>query len=224
MSLKGVGAVVTGGASGIGLGVCRALVAAGANVIVADFQDELGIAFAAGSPQLTSVHCDVTKTEDLEALTVAAAQLPGGGGATIWFLNAGISEVSDCLTAPDDKRWKKIMDIDITAVIEGASLAFRHIVEHAGVTGRDVKKFIISTASMAGLLPQNGVVYAAAKAAVVQFGRSLATRPDVNHHNVMAYTLCPSFTEALASGARASGKAFKLRSVVCCRWKTWSKV
>ena len=79
------------------------------------------------------------------------------------------------MAEPDDQRWKKVMDIDITAVIEGAVVAYNHILAHEPASGAaaGAKKFIISTASMAGLLPQAGPVYAAAKGAVVHFMRPL---------------------------------------------------
>jgi len=199
MSLAGVGAVVTGGASGIGKGVTEALLAEGADVVIADVQAELAKEFVAHRPgRITFVECDVTKLKDLQAVEAAAASL--ANGAAIWFLNAGITteNIEDILQMPNGKRWKKMIDINVTAVIEGAQIAYEHMKRHK-VPGT---KFIIGTASMAGLLPQTAPVYAATKAAVIQFQRSLATRlKAANKRDILCYTLCPSFTDTpLARG------------------------
>ena len=87
MSLAGVGAVVTGGASGIGRGVAEALAAEGAEVIVADLQADLGEAFAAESDRLHFVQTDVTSTEDMQRVAAAADALPGGSAMGARFVN-----------------------------------------------------------------------------------------------------------------------------------------
>lgn len=198
-SIAGLGAVVTGGASGIGKGTTEALLAAGCDVVVADLQEKEGAALAAQHPgRVTFVRCDVTKTADMQRVADAATRLRAGGAA-IWFLNAGVNTEGheDLLTSPG-KRWKIMVDINLSAVIEGAQVAYAHMRE------RDLPgdKFIIATASMAGLLPTAAPVYAATKAAVIQLQRSLAVRlAAAQEHDVWCYTLCPSFTDTpLARG------------------------
>lgn len=188
--------MVTGGASGIGKGVAEALLAEGAHVLICDVQDKLGEALAATSPNLHYMHCDVTA--DMGSVgDVAAAKLPNG--ASIWLLNAGVNtEVQeDILSTTDGKLWRKMVDINLSAVIDGTQAAYAHFERFP-----DGNKFIIGTASMAGLLPQAQVVYSATKAAVVQFMRSIALRVHQDgHRNIWCYALCPSFTDTpLARG------------------------
>ena len=105
----------------------------------------------------------------------------------------------DILDDTSGKIWKKMVDINLTAVVEGAQVAWRHFQRYGNGGG---ERFIIGTASMAGLLPQVSPVYAATKAAVIQFMRSMAVRCVANgDDHVHCYSLCPSFTDTpLARG------------------------
>src|SRR5690606_22270784 len=90
MEIKDKVFLITGGASGLGAGTARMLVAEGASVVLADVQDELGQALAAELGQ-TYVHCDVTQEADGQA-AVAAAQK---AGALFGLINcAGIAPAS----------------------------------------------------------------------------------------------------------------------------------
>lgn len=71
MEIKDKVFIVTGGASGLGAGTARMLVAEGAKVILADVQDEAGEKLAAELGQ-TYVHCDVTQEADGQAAVAAA--------------------------------------------------------------------------------------------------------------------------------------------------------
>ena len=73
---------------------------------------------------------------------------------------------------------KKMQDININAVIEGTQVAYLHM-KSCNVTG---DKFIVATASMAGLLATAGPIYGANKAAVVHFTRSLAEPRDAENY------------------------------------------
>lgn len=201
LGMENKGAVITGGASGIGAGFARALLDAGLFVVIGDLESQrfkaetLAAAYAPG--RAIFVPCDVTRKADLEALAVAAAALPSHG-ASIWLSNAGISAQSagkDLLRQYDDESWKLEQDINIHAVIEGAQVAYRHM-RQCSVAG---DKFLLSTASMAGLLPEASPVYCANKAAVIHFGRSLAVRLSFESNDfnrgVRCYTMCPTFTD-----------------------------
>src|SRR5690606_28227715 len=74
MDIRNQVILITGGASGLGAGTARALVAQGARVVLADVQDEAGQALAAELGQ-TYIHCDVTTEADAQAAVDAATAL-----------------------------------------------------------------------------------------------------------------------------------------------------
>lgn len=201
-SLSGKAAVITGGASGIGAATAEALLKLGMYVVVGDLESqrpkaqELIGKHPAG--RIVFVPCDVTKKADLEALAAAAAALPSKG-ASLWYNNAGIATEGfgegdeDILSG--GSRWRLMQEININAVIEGTQVAYLHM-KSCKVAG---EKFIVATASMAGLLATPGPIYGANKAAVVHFTRSLAERfflaLDPFDKDMYCYAICPTFTE-----------------------------
>ncbi len=188
MEIEGKVAVVSGGGSGIGRAAVLALVANGAKVVVADV-DAVGGKLtvdmvAAKGGQAVFRHCDVTKTEDLAGAFASAVE--HFGRFDIAFNNAGIG--GEDLFADDPGDWAKVVQIDLTAVIDATRIAVREM-RRAGKPG-----VIINTASMGGLLPMpNSPVYAAAKAGVVNFSRSLGYLAAES--NIRVNAICPSFVD-----------------------------
>jgi NAD(P)-dependent dehydrogenase (short-subunit alcohol dehydrogenase family) len=180
--------VVSGGGSGIGRASALALAARGARIVVADIDEAGGRQTAAmiAAKGGTAVfrRCDVTQTEDLAGAFACAVE--HFGRFDVAFNNAGIG--GEDLFADDPGDWKKVVDIDLTAVIDATRIAVREM-KRAGKGG-----VIINTASMGGLLPMPGSpVYAAAKAGVVNFTRSLAYLAE--EANIRVNAICPSFTD-----------------------------
>jgi NAD(P)-dependent dehydrogenase (short-subunit alcohol dehydrogenase family) len=188
MEIQGKAAVVTGGGSGIGRATCIALARAGANVIVADLNEVGGAETVdlVGNGRGVAVfrRCDVTHTEDLAAAFASAVD--HWGRLDIVYNNAGIGERAP-LFEDDTNEWERVVDINLGAVINGTRMAVREMKRLNGGV-------IINTASMGGLLPMPGSpVYAATKAAVVNFTRSLAyLAPEAN---IRVNAICPTFTE-----------------------------
>jgi len=188
MEIRDKAIVVSGGGSGIGRASVLALVERGARVIVADIDEAGGretvdLAGAKGGIAVFR-HCDVTKTEDLAGAFACAVE--HFGRLDVAFNNAGIG--GEDLFADDPGPWQKVIDIDLTAVIDATRIAVREMrrAGHGGV--------IINTASMGGLLPMPGSpVYAAAKAGVVNFTRSLAYLAE--EANIRVNAICPTFTD-----------------------------
>lgn len=188
MEITDKAAVVSGGGSGIGRAAVLALIERGAKVIVADVDEAGGretvdLAGAKGGIAVFR-HCDVTKTEDLASACACAVE--HFGRFDIAFNNAGIG--GEDLFADDPGDWAKVVDIDLTAVIDATRIAVREM-KHSGRGG-----VIINTASMGGLLPMpNSPVYAAAKAGVVNFSRSLGYL--ATEANIRVNAICPSFVD-----------------------------
>jgi 15-hydroxyprostaglandin dehydrogenase (NAD) len=188
MEISGKSAVVTGAASGIGRASAIALAKAGAKVIVADMDEAGGaqtvdLVGAAGGIALFR-RCDVTQTEDIAAAFACA--LEHFGRFDIVYNNAGVG--GEDLFADEPGPWQKMIDINLTAVIDGTRIAVREM-KRTGQGG-----VVINTASMGGLLPMPGSpVYAATKAGVINFTRSLAYLALEERIRVNA--ICPSFTD-----------------------------
>lgn len=203
MEISGSAAVVTGGGSGIGRAICVALAARGARVVVADVDTDGGnatvaaIAQAAGSAAFQ--RCDVTRSEEIAgALGTAIDRF---GRLDIVCNNAGIG--NDALFSGGGERWRKMVAINLSAVIDGTRLAVREMEQRGGGV-------IVNTASMGGLIPMPGSpVYAATKAAVIHFSRSLAYLAERGIH---VKAICPSYTETPLLDTSAGGRMEDLRA------------
>lgn len=189
MDPKGKVAIITGGASGIGLSAAKLLAASGAYLVIADIQSDAGTAavreIEASGGQARFVRTDVTRREDLERmLDYAAEQF---GRVDIVDNNAGISEIGLDFFAPGSDAWEKTLAIDLEAVIRGTQLAVQQLRRQGG------GGVIINTASMGGLIPMAiSPVYAASKAGVIHFTRSLAYLAD---EGIRVNVICPTFTD-----------------------------
>jgi NAD(P)-dependent dehydrogenase (short-subunit alcohol dehydrogenase family) len=211
-------AFVTGAASGIGRATAVALAKRGASVVVVDL-DEAGARQTIESTGLTDRvmfrACDVTDGDDLAA--AVDATLERFGRIDIVANIAGIGDGGDLFADnPDD--WRRVVDIDLTAVIDSTRLAVRAMRRgrHGGV--------VVNLASLIGLHPMAAApVYSAAKAGVVNFTRSLAHLAADSGIRVNA--ICPELVDtpmALAMGddalaqLRDSGNILAPADIAAC--------
>jgi NAD(P)-dependent dehydrogenase (short-subunit alcohol dehydrogenase family) len=168
-SLAGKVAIVTGGASGLGQGIVRKFVAAGAEVIIADLNEQDGrqLANDCGSPAWFR-RADVADAEDVDALVQAAADR--FGRLDVMVNNAGISSKMVKSFLNDDLAdFSKVMSVNLLGVMLGTREAARYMAENDGGS-------IINVASIGGVQPGGGVMtYRASKAAVIHFSKSVAT-------------------------------------------------
>lgn len=161
--LDGLRALVTGGASGIGLAAAKALRAAGAQVAVLD-RDPLD----ADSP-LVSVQADVSDTAEVNAaVTAAIARL---GGLNIVVNNAGIGAQGTVETNSEDE-WHRVFDVNVLGIVRVTRAALPALRE--AVAAGDPAA-IVNTSSIAATagLPQRAV-YASTKGAVSALTRAMA--------------------------------------------------
>ncbi|MFC6768840.1 SDR family NAD(P)-dependent oxidoreductase [Natrinema soli] len=181
-------AVVSGGGSGIGRATVLALVERGASVVVADVDEAAGqrtVDLVAGRKgTAVFARCDVTEIDDLSRTFAFAIER--FGQLDVAFNNAGVG--GEDLFADDPGDWKRVIDIDLTAVIDATRIAVREM-ERTGRGG-----VVINTASLIGLGPMaDAPVYAAAKAGVVNFSRSLAYLKEESCIRVNA--ICPELVD-----------------------------
>jgi NAD(P)-dependent dehydrogenase (short-subunit alcohol dehydrogenase family) len=175
-------AVVTGGASGIGLGIARALLAEGAKVVIADIEEDTlrGVADEIGA---VAMPVDVSSAAQMAAL--AEAVLARFGRVDIVCNNAGVApkvRIQDATL--DDWRW--MIDVNLWGVIHGIN-AFLPLLL-ANQTGG----YIVNTSSAGGFVtgPMIGT-YCATKAAVVALSESLNMELQMQGANIGVTILAP---------------------------------
>jgi NAD(P)-dependent dehydrogenase (short-subunit alcohol dehydrogenase family) len=140
--LTGKVAVVTGGASGIGLATVRRFVAEGAQVAVGDLAEEgLKAVEAELGEAVVGVRGDVSREDDIEAL--AAAAVDRFGRLDVAFANAGIGSIGSIVDI-DPKEWMRVIEVDLL----GPLLTMKHAARRMTDGGS-----IIATASLNAVQP-----------------------------------------------------------------------
>ena len=158
-------AVVTGGASGIGLATAKLLAQSGASVVVGDYhlRGENTAMFA--ELGIVEQKCDVQKVDEIEALIQTA--IDQFGRLDILINNAGVTMVGQCPDMTED-QWDTCLDTNLKAAFFGAKYAIPHMRTAGGGS-------IVNTSSNAGLLPRaHDPVYSISKMALVALTKSLA--------------------------------------------------
>jgi NAD(P)-dependent dehydrogenase (short-subunit alcohol dehydrogenase family) len=181
--VEGKTAFVTGGASGIGLGMATAFVAAGMNVVIADLRrDHIETAMEgfAGRP-VHAIELDVT---DREAFASAADESERVfGNVHVLCNNAGMGILGPVTLARYDD-WDWGLGVLLGGVVNGIQTFLPRLLAH-GEGGH-----IVNTSSMAGVLPIPGAaIYITAKAAVI--GLSEALRSELADEGVGVSAFCP---------------------------------
>lgn len=186
--LQGKVAIVTGGASGMGLGTVERFLAEGAAVVVGDLNaakgEELTAAAAARgeADRLRYSRTDVSVEDDVAALVSLAVE--AFGGLDVMFNNAGIGGAFGPLTELEPDAWDETFAIDVRSVFLGIKHAARQMIGtgHGGS--------IINTASVAGLGGGAGpTAYSAAKAAVINL--SVTAAAELAPHRIRVNAICP---------------------------------
>ncbi|SEH67977.1 NADP-dependent 3-hydroxy acid dehydrogenase YdfG [Mycolicibacterium rutilum] len=185
MTFAGKQALVTGAGSGIGAALCRALVAAGAEVMCTDVDGEAAGRTASGlGPAARAARLDVTDADAVQGAVDEVVQR--AGRLDLMFNNAGIVWGGDTelLTL---EQWNAIIDVNIRGVVHGVAAAYPLMV-------RQGHGHIVNTASMAGLTAAGQVTsYVMTKHAVV--GLSMALRSEAAARGVGVLAVCPAAVE-----------------------------
>lgn len=169
--------LVTGGSSGLGAALCRALVARGAQVVSADVtlpaEPVEGVGYLSLDVRSDQDWSDAVAWVDRE-----------WGGLDILFNNAGVAGGGRVDVAGIDE-WEWITEINLFGVVRGTK-AFVPMMK------RQRSGLIVNTASLAGLVHPAGMgSYNAVKAAVVAFTETLGH--ELAEHGIRAAVVCPSY-------------------------------
>ena len=182
--VKGKVAFITGGASGIGLGMARAFANAGMKVVIADIRPDHLAAAKSAFDKGAEVHTIKLDVTDREAFAAAAEEtIKVFGKVHVLCNNAGIGLGGPMkLATYDDWDWN--MNVNIGGVINGVQTFMPRMLEH-GEGGH-----IVNTASTGGLVVHGMAgLYCTAKFAVV--GLSEALRGELAEDNIGVSAFCP---------------------------------
>jgi len=200
-------ALVTGAAQGIGRAICTSLAADGADVVAADLNQEGAqetvalVAQAGGSGLAAKV--DVSDEASVEALYQLIQREMGD--VEIVVNNAGICELTPILDI-SVSSWDRMLAVNLRGTFLVSREAFRRMKQHR-------RGKIVSIASAAAKIggAVAGAHYAASKAGVVCFTKSLALQAAPFHINVNAIAPAPIETEMTASWGQDRNAAFAAR-------------
>lgn len=183
-------AVITGGASGIGLALARRAAAEGMQLVLADIEDA-ALAAAADElrgrgAQVLTVKCDVSRAEDVERL--AGQTLKAYGGAHLVCNNAGVGGVRVKTWEASAKDWQWVLGVNVWGVIHGVRV-FTPILLRQGAEGH-----IVNTASAAGFVSMASTApYAVSKHSVVTLSEVLYHDLKAENAEVGVSVLCPAW-------------------------------
>ncbi|KAF4410926.1 3-oxoacyl-ACP reductase [Streptomyces lycii] len=214
--LDGRTALVTGCARGIGASVAETLARDGAHVVCLDVPSaEEELRALAGRLGGTALPLDITAADAAERIAAALPGEPGGGGVSVGpegsfasessegsgagrldvlVHNAGITRDRRLANMAAD-RWDQVLDVNLGSVLRVTDDLLR-----AGVLRRGTGR-IVATASIAGIAGNTGQTnYAASKAGIIGFTRSLAPRAAAEH-GVTVNAVAPGFIETRMTAA-----------------------
>jgi NAD(P)-dependent dehydrogenase (short-subunit alcohol dehydrogenase family) len=199
---RGCAAVITGGASGIGLAAARRLGAEGMSLVIADVDhDALSSARAelqATGAQVEAVKTDVARLEEVCAL--AARARAAFGDVTFLMNNAGVGGGGDAVENPDG--WRRVIETNLFGVVNGCQ-AFAQAMISSGCPGA-----IVNTGSKQGITtPPGDTAYNVSKAGIKALTEGLQhTLRNIAGCEVSAHLLVPGFTYTGMTRRRSAEK------------------
>jgi NAD(P)-dependent dehydrogenase (short-subunit alcohol dehydrogenase family) len=193
--LSGKTAFVTGAASGIGLGIATVLSQAGVKVMLCDVEEE-ALAKAVAALKLTNADVDGVRADvslKAELKVAAEATVARYGRVHILVNNAGVGGGAG-YGQWTDASWNWVLGVNLMSVIWGIEI-FGPLIEAHGEGGQ-----IVSTASIAGLIPGSGPAYNVTKYGVVALSEDL--RATLAPRGIGVSVLCPGFVRTQIMNSR----------------------
>ncbi len=200
MNIEGAGALVSGGASGLGAATARRLHEAGAIVTIADVNPEKGEALAAelGIP---FVQCDVREEGEVQAAVDKAAEAEGGLRIAVSCAGTGIPiKVASSRGPHPLEAFKVILDINLVGTFNLMRLAAFKMLSENEPNEEGERGVLINTASVAAFEGQIGqIAYSASKGGVV--GMTITAARDLADKGIRVNTIAPGLFDTPLLGA-----------------------
>jgi NAD(P)-dependent dehydrogenase (short-subunit alcohol dehydrogenase family) len=208
-TFEGRGAVITGGASGIGFATAAEFTRRGARVVLADI-DQAALDAAveqlrAGGAEAHGVLCDVTKLDAVEHLADESFSLLGG--VNLVFNNAGIAYAGPVADVTHGD-WRWVIDVDLWGPIHGVEAFLPRLREQGG------DRHIMFTSSFAGMVGNAYLgPYSVAKFGVVALAEGLSR--ELKAEGIGVSVLCPMIvdTPLMVNSERSRSSDYGARSV-----------
>ena len=173
--LPGKVAIVTGGAHGIGRAIAEIFTEAGAQVVVADIDEE------AGRSMPRFVRADVSSREDAAAVVAAAAAI--NGRIDVLCNNAAYLGTAHAALDATDEEWERCFSVSLLGAQHFTRAVLPHMIAQRSGS-------IINISSVQGIAAaRNSAAYTSVKHGLIGFTRSVAY--DYGPHNIRANAICP---------------------------------
>ncbi len=210
MNLTEASAIVTGGASGIGLAVAHQLKELGARVVIADLQEERGSAAAAEVGGLF-VRCDVSSEEDGLAAVRAASEM---GPLRVLVNSAGFAPAGRTVDRNNDPMPQATFDLVIKVNLLGTfnmlRLSASAMARTEPLDADGARGVIVNMASVAAFDGQIGqAAYSASKGGVV--GMTLPIARDLSAVGIRVNSIAPGLIDTPIYGSGEDAERFKSR-------------
>lgn len=218
--LSGRVALITGGNSGIGLGMARGLAESGCEVCIWGTNEEKNAraleTLSGIGPRVSALICDVadeTQVNESFARTLELHQRVDG-----CFANAGIGGRGIAFDEMTSQEWHRVVEVNQTGVFYTFRCAARHMKERAAQG--DAFGRLVGTASLAAISGQaRGEHYAATKGGLVSMIKALAI--EYARYGVTAHTILPGWIETSMTEATFANPRFYdnvMKRVPMRRW------
>lgn len=187
------GAIVTGGAQGIGRGIAEELLSQGTSVAIADVDYETArdtadeLAGTAGATAM-AIECDVTDEQNVQATVTEAVETFGEVG--IMVNNAGGSGLARTWEMPAEE-WTRVVDLCLNGTFYGSKAIVQHMLD------AEIEGAIVNTSSLNYTAGTDGMAhYSAAKAGISQFTEVLAG--EAGRYGIRVNAVAPGATRTPA--------------------------
>ena len=189
MQIDGSGVLIVGGASGLGEATARLLRGRGAEVVIADLNEEKGRALA-DELDAQFVRADVTEPDQVQEAVAAAAALPGELRISICCAGIGWAERVASNRGPHQLQpFETVIRVNLIGTFNVLRLAAAAMVANEPTSGGE-RGVCVNTASIAAFDGQIGQIsYSASKGAIV--GMTLPAARDLSREGIRVCTIAP---------------------------------